>query len=302
MFKFIKDKITKVYNNFTAKIDSIFSNNNINDKFFEELKILLISADTGIKTTEKIIENLKNKIKNKNISEMAQVKEELSVILQDILNSDLNNNINYTPKILLLVGINGTGKTTFAAKLANKLKQDGKKVLLVAADTFRAAAVEQLQEWGKKIDVTVFAPSKAGDASGVVYDAIIKFKTENYDHIIIDTAGRLQTKVNLMHELEKVKRVIAKALGEIHVNLSSWLIIDAMLGQNSFEQAKIFKEVINLDGAVLTKLDGTGKGGMVFAIKSQLNLPILYVSFGEKLQDFNVFDSKEYAFGLLNQE
>ncbi|KKP22480.1 MAG: Signal recognition particle-docking protein FtsY [candidate division TM6 bacterium GW2011_GWF2_28_16] len=302
MFKFIKDKITKVYNNFTAKIDSIFSNNNINDKFFEELKILLISADTGIKTTEKIIENLKNKIKNKNISEMAQVKEELSVILQDILNSDLNNNINYTPKILLLVGINGTGKTTFAAKLANKLKQDGKKVLLVAADTFRAAAVEQLQEWGKKIDVTVFAPSKAGDASGVVYDAIIKFKTENYDHIIIDTAGRLQTKVNLMHELEKVKRVIAKALGEIHVNLSSWLIIDAMLGQNSFEQAKIFKEVINLDGAVLTKLDGTGKGGMVFAIKSQLNLPILYVSFGEKLQDFNVFDSKEYVFGLLNQE
>lgn len=302
MFKFLKNKITKVYNKFTTKIESIFSRNSVDDTFFEELRVLLISADVGVDTSDKIINLLKDKIKKENISDMQQVKEELGFILEEILlsvsNSEKSQN-GITPEILLLVGINGSGKTTFAAKMANKLKQNGKKVLLVAADTFRAAAVEQLQEWGKRIDVEVFAPTVSSDPAGLVFDAILKFKSGGYDHIIIDTAGRLQTKVNLIKELEKILRVIKKALGDRECNVSTWLTVDAMLGQNSFEQANVFKDATNLDGVILTKLDGTGKGGIVFSISSELNLPVLYLTFGEKLQDMAVFDAKSYVKELL---
>ncbi len=298
MFKFIKDKIKKVYSEFTSKITSIFSNNNPDEKFLEELKVLLISADTGVKTTAFIINKLKENIKSKNISDMNLVKSELETILIDLLQE--RSVINASPEILLLVGINGTGKTTFAAKIANKLKNDGKKVLLVAADTFRAAAVEQLENWAKKIGVQIFVPTNSSDPSAVIFDALIKFKKDNYDHIIIDTAGRLQTKVNLLKELEKIYRVISKALGENHQKtISSFITVDAMLGQNSFEQVKVFKEVTKLDGIVLTKFDGTGKGGIVFSIVSQLDLPIVYITFGEDLADIKTFDSKDFVKELL---
>ncbi|MBU4269971.1 signal recognition particle-docking protein FtsY [Candidatus Dependentiae bacterium] len=298
MFKFIKDKIKKVYSEFTSKITSIFSNNKPDEKFLEELKILLISADTGVKTTDFIINKLKENIKSKNISDMNLVKSELEAILINLLQE--KSVINTNPEILLLVGINGTGKTTFAAKIANKFKNEGKKVLLVAADTFRAAAVEQLENWAKKIGVQIFVPTNSSDPSAVIFDALIKFKKDNYDHIIIDTAGRLQTKVNLLKELEKIYRVISKALGENHQKtISSFITVDAMLGQNSFEQVKVFKEVTKLDGIVLTKFDGTGKGGIVFSIVSQLDLPIVYITFGEDLADIKTFDSKEFVKELL---
>ncbi len=326
MFKFIKNKINKVYNQFTTKISSIFTSNNLDEKFLKELKILLLSADTGIKTTNKIIEILKNKISNKTINNMAEAKEELENILIDLLTAPVQEksekNTQPSPKamagtasvgtfnvaeqkIIMLVGINGTGKTTFAAKLANQLKNQnsGKKVLLVAADTFRAAAVEQLQTWGKRIGVEVFAPKENSDPASVVFDAVTKFKSglsesENYNHIIIDTAGRMQTKTNLLRELEKINKVIKKVLPE--EKITSFLTVDAMLGQNSFEQARVFKDVTNLDGIVLTKLDGTGKGGIVFGITQELGLPIRYITFGEKLEDIKEFDAKEFVSDLLS--
>ncbi|MBD3273583.1 signal recognition particle-docking protein FtsY [Candidatus Dependentiae bacterium] len=297
MFKFIKNKINKVYNQFTKKISSIFTNNKLDEKFLKELKILLLSADTGITTTNKILKNLKEKISNKTINNLEKAKEELEKILIKTLESNIQGEVKEN-KIIMLVGINGTGKTTFAAKLANQLKNNGKKVLLVAADTFRAAAVEQLKNWGEKIGVEVFTPKENSDPASVIFDGVTKLKNQDYDNIIIDTAGRLQTKTNLMRELEKINRVIKKVLPE--EKITTYLTVDSMLGQNSFEQAKIFKDVANLDGIILTKLDGTGKGGIVFSITEELNLPIKYITFGEKLNDIKKFEAKEFVFDLLN--
>lgn len=301
MFKFIKDKINKVYNQFTTKISSIFSNNKLDAKFLQELKVLLLSADTGVKTTNKIIETLQQKISNKTINNMEEAKVELENILISIL--DIDNSGKKEQKVIMLVGINGTGKTTFAAKLANKLKSTNNKVLLVAADTFRAAAVKQLQVWGKKIGVEVFTGQTdstvaSTDPASVVFNAVTKFKNEHsrnghYDYIIIDTAGRMQTKTNLMRELGKITKVIGKVLGE--QKITTYLTVDAMLGQNSFEQARVFKEVTDVDGIVLTKLDGTGKGGVVFAITQELGLPISYITFGEGLEDIKGFDTNSFG-------
>ena len=305
MFKFIKNKINKVYNQFTKKISSIFTSNKLDAKFLQELKVLLLSADTGVKTTNKIIETLQQKISNKTINNMEEAKAELEKILIGILNTHILDSCEQ--KVIMLVGINGTGKTTFAAKLANKLKLANNKVLLVAADTFRAAAVEQLQVWGERIGVEVFTgktesrgtsrvaglPVVSRDPASVVFNAVTKFKNENYDYIIIDTAGRMQTKTNLMRELEKINKVIGKILGEQKITI--YLTIDAMIGQNSFEQARVFKEATNVDGIVLTKLDGTGKGGIVFAITQELGLPISYITFGESIEDIKDFGAKDFG-------
>ncbi len=205
-----------------------------------------------------------------------------------------------TPAVILLVGINGSGKTTFAAKLAAKLKSEGKKVLLVAGDTFRAAATSQLMVWGERIGTQVFVGSDSQDPASVIFDACSQFKSNNYDHIIIDTAGRLQTKVNLMRELEKMRKIIDKQLPEASVG--TWLTIDSMLGQNSFAQAEIFHEAATLDGLILTKLDGSGKGGIVFAITENLNVPILYITFGEQPEDVKAFSAPEYVQTVLGQK
>lgn len=297
MFNFIKTKIKKIYSGFTNKATSIFKQNKLDDQFLKELSNLLIQADTGYKTTENIITKLQNDIKNKTIENLDQTKEELIKLLIEELKT--NKKIILTPKILLIVGVNGSGKTTFAAKYAIKLKSLGKKVLLVAGDTFRAAAVQQLKEWADKIDVEIFIGKPNQDPASVIFDACKKFQDENFDHIIIDTAGRLQTKVNLMNELEKIKRVIGKILPEHEIN--SWLTIDSMLGQNSLKQAEIFNQATKLDGLILTKLDGTGKGGIVFSIVHELNLPLLYLTFGESLDDIKVFDSNEYVQGLFSE-
>lgn len=295
MFGFIKDKIKKIYTNFTTKVSSIFSRNKLDDLFIKELTELLIAADTGVTTTNTIITQLTQGIQSASITTIDQAKE----VLEKHLIAQLKpiNKELLTPRIVLLVGVNGSGKTTFGGKYANQLKNAGKKVILVAGDTFRAAATHQLVEWGNRVNVPVFVGKENQDPASVIFDACQKFKDEKFDHIIIDTAGRLQTKTNLMKELKKIRKIISKQLPEEPVD--TWLIIDAMLGQNSLRQAELFHEAAHLNGLILTKLDGSGKGGTVFAIGEKLNLPIIYVTFGEKLEDIKPFNGQEYVHDLL---
>jgi fused signal recognition particle receptor len=295
MFNFIKDKIKKVYNSFTTKAITLFSRNKIDEEFLKELEILLISADTGVKTTKEIMLQLRDLLKNQKIKTGQEIKTELEKLLLEHLKQ--HNPKEENPKILLLVGVNGSGKTTFAAKIANQLKNQNKKVLLVAADTFRAAATQQLLEWGERINVEVFSGKDNQEPASLIFDACTKFENEKFDHLIIDTAGRLHTKVNLMKELEKIKKIIQRKLADEKIN--TWLTIDAMLGQNSFQQAKIFHEATNLNGLILTKLDGTGKGGIVFSITKEFQLPIIYISIGEKKEDIQLFNPDEYVKNLL---
>jgi len=293
MFGFIKDKLKKIYTHVTSKISTIFSKK-IDDETLKELEQVLLSADTGVKTTRIIINNLQKKYKNGEISEGQDLKVALQEQLYEILSakkSDLGN------KVYLMVGINGSGKTTFAGKLANKFKTEGKKVLLVAADTFRAAATEQLEKWAETTGVSIVTGKHEQDPASVVFAGCEKFKQENFDVLIIDTAGRLQTKINLMKELEKIKKIINRHFPDEKIN--TLLTIDSMLGQNSMEQAKIFNESTDVSGIVLTKMDGTAKGGIVFAITSELGIPISYISFGEKIDQFKEFDAKDYVQDLL---
>jgi len=257
MFNFIKNKLTKVYNQFTSKVNTIFSKKQINESSLKELEIILLSADTGIKTTRTIVEQLKEQHKQGKIQEGESLKAALEKQLLEILSLQAKPELSTDQKVYLLVGINGSGKTTFAAKLANKYKQNGKKVLLVAADTFRAAATEQLEKWARSTGVEIITGTENQDPASVVFKGCEKYKAENFDVIIIDTAGRLQTKINLMKELEKIKKIIKRHLPNETIN--TLLTIDAMLGQNSLEQAKIFHEATDVSGIILTKMDGTAK-------------------------------------------
>jgi fused signal recognition particle receptor len=297
MFNFIKEKIKKIYTNVTKQVSSIFLRNQLDEQFLKELSMLLITADTGVRTTNNIIKKLSDDIANTSITTIEQAKEALEKLLIGQLQTPQTPEIH--PRIVLLVGVNGSGKTTFIAKYANQIKQSGKKVLVVAGDTFRAAATQQLTEWTSRIGVDVFVGKEEQDPASVIFDACKKFNDEKFDHLIIDTAGRLQTKINLMRELEKIKRIIEKQLPNEKIN--TWLTIDAMLGQNSLTQAEIFYESTNVNGLILTKLDGTGKGGIVFAITQKLNVPIVYVTFGEDIQDIKNFDAHEYVHDLLHE-
>lgn len=295
MFGFFKEKVKKIYTAVTSQIASLFSRSQLDEVFLKELSVLLISADTGVETTNLIIQKLRSDISSRKITSLDQAKVELESLLIDHLAQAVVS--EYLPKVVLLVGVNGSGKTTFVSKFANLLKNNGKKVILVAGDTFRAAATHQLIEWGSRVDVPVFVGKESQDPASVVFDATKKFKDENFDHIIIDTAGRVQTKVNLMRELEKIRKIIERQLPgeEIH----TWLTIDAMLGQNSVTQAVLFDQSVKLNGLVLTKLDGTGKGGVVFSITRKMGVPIVYVTFGEALEDVKRFDANGYVHDLL---
>lgn len=296
MFNFLKEKVKKIYTAVTQGLQSLFSKGSFNDAFLKQLGELLIAADTGVKTTAIIIDNLKQAMQKAAQTDLAQAKIELEKILNELLQTA--HDVQALPKVLMLVGINGSGKTTFVAKYAALLKAQGKKVLVVAGDTFRAAATQQLAVWAERIGVTVFIGKEAQDPAAVVFDACEQFKQGGYDYIIIDTAGRLQTKINLMKELEKIKKIIQRQLGDFPI--CTWLTVDAMLGQNSLAQAEVFYEATQVNGIVLTKLDGTGKGGVVFAITQKLQLPIVYVTFGEALEDIKQFDAKEYVHNLLH--
>lgn len=295
MLNFIKNKIKKIYSNVTQQVSTLFSGNQLDEQFLKELSMLLITADTGVKTTNEIIKKLSQDIENTSITTLEQAKKSLELLLIQHLKTPPHTDT--MPRIVLLVGVNGSGKTTFAAKFANMAQQTGKRVLVVAGDTFRAAATTQLATWAQRINVEVFVGKDHQDPASVIFDACKKFKDEHFDHLIIDTAGRLQTKINLMRELEKIRRIIQNQLP--HEQINTWIAIDAMLGQNSMAQAEVFHSATKLNGLILTKLDGTGKGGIVFSITQKLNIPIVYITYGEELEDIKKFDAQEYVHDLL---
>ena len=273
----------------------------VSDEYFDELEEIFITADIGVETVMDLIDKLKRRVKKENIVDS---KDLMDIIIDEMfviyVNNDIIvNKINYSkegPTVILFVGVNGVGKTTTIGKIAYKLKKEGEKVLLVAGDTFRAGAVEQIKEWGIKTNCEVcYKDTK--DAASVIYDGLEKAKNENYDVVLIDTAGRLQNKVNLMNELEKINKVIGKIIPNAPHEVL--LVIDATSGQNGISQAKSFKEITNITGIVLTKLDGTAKGGIVLAIKEKVGIPVKFIGLGEKEEDLKVFDIEKYIYGLF---
>ena len=298
------DGLSKSRDSFVNKLSILgIKYTKISDEFYDELEEILITADIGVNTVIDFVDRLKKRVKDEDITDFEYLKEvivdELFMIYvgNDILSSKLNL-IDGQTNVILFVGVNGVGKTTSIAKIANKLKNDGKKVMLIAGDTFRAGAVTQLDEWAKRIGVSFFGDDRE-DPSAVIYDGLTKAKNENYDVVLVDTAGRLQNKVNLMKELEKMNRVI----GEIVPNnpIETLLVIDATTGQNGISQAKSFKEITNITGIVLTKLDGTAKGGIVLAIRELVNIPVKFVGLGEKETDMIPFDIEKYIYGLFKE-
>lgn len=294
--------LSKTRKEFTSKLNLLtMKYNRINDSYFEELEEILIMADIGVNTVMNFIDQLKKRVKHENITSSEALKEiivdEMFVIY---VNGDIiENKIHYNSDgitVILFVGVNGVGKTTTIGKLAYKLQNEGKKVLLVAGDTFRAGAVEQIKEWGIMTDSRVIMKEDA-DPSSVIYDGLEIAKKESYDVVLIDTAGRLQNKDNLMKELDKMNKVIGRLVpGAPHETL---LVIDATTGQNGISQAKSFKEITNITGIVLSKLDGTAKGGIVLAIKEAVGIPVKYIGLGEKKTDLKVFDIEKYIYGLF---
>lgn len=274
---------------------------NIDDDYFEELEDILIMADIGVDTVVHFVDRLRDRVKNEKITDASVLKD---IIIDELFvmyvgNDIIDSKIHYSsegPTVILFVGVNGVGKTTTIGKMAYRLKQEGKKVLLVAGDTFRAGAIEQLQEWGSRVLVDVVS-STSSDPSSVMYDGLEKALKEKVDVVLIDTAGRLQNKENLMRELEKVNRVIQKIIPSApHETL---LVVDATTGQNGISQAKNFQEITDITGIVLTKLDGTAKGGIVLAIKESVHIPVKYVGLGEGIDDLEAFDIEKYIYGLF---
>ena len=294
--------LSKSREGFVSKLANLTNKyKKITDEYFEELEEILIMADIGVNTVMDFMDRLRSRVKSENITDPSDLKEIIVDELFIIYVNDevLSNKIKYNengPTVILFVGVNGVGKTTTIAKIANKLKDEDKKVLLVGADTFRAGAVSQLQEWSEKVGTGFFGKEESDPAS-VVYDGIVKAKEENYDVVLVDTAGRLQNKVNLMKELEKMNKVIDSLVdGGASETL---LVIDATTGQNGISQAKAFKEITNITGIVLTKLDGTAKGGIVLAIKEEVGIPVKYIGLGERKEDLQVFDIEKYIYGLF---
>lgn len=304
LFKNLAQKLKNTKNKWTQGISNLFSDEPISDSFWEELEELLILGDVGIDLTEKLIERLKQKAIDERIARTSDLKAVFSELLVgqlksvDRMGSPLG--INSRPAVILMIGVNGSGKTTTAGKLAAQLKNDGKKVLLAAADTFRAAAIEQLKAWGERTGVRVIAQSQDSDPAAVVFDAIMAAKAGNYDVVIADTAGRLHTKSNLMEELAKVYRIVKREIpgGPAEV----LIVLDAVTGQNGFLQAETFSKVMPVTGVVLTKFDNTSKGGIVLAIAEKLGMPIRYVGLGEGIDDLELFDPGTFVDTLLDSE
>lgn len=292
MFNFIKKALQSVYTQFAAKIGSFFGRAVIDEAALKELELLLLTSDVGVATTRNIIQ----KVRGFGVVDGAGLHRALSTILLDTLIRVPA--AHESADVYVLVGINGSGKTTSVAKLAHYFVKQGKKVLLVAADTFRAAAVNQLESWARITQTDIVTGSPGQDPASVVFTGCQQFLDGGYDILIIDTAGRLHTKTNLMNELGKVMRIIAKNVP--HKRVQTLLTIDGMLGQSSFSQAQLFKECAAVDGVILTKMDGTGKGGVIFAIAAELELPVAYITFGEKPEDIKHFVPAEFVTQLLD--
>lgn len=294
--------LEKTRTEFVSKLNMLgIKYTKVNEEYFEELENVLIMADIGVKTVMDFIERLRKRVKQENITDTKYLNEvivdELFIIY--VNNESITDKINMAsdgPTVILMVGVNGVGKTTTIAKLAHKYKNEGKRVMMIAGDTFRAGAVEQLKIWADRTD-SLFYGRENTDPAGVIFDGLVKAKEENVDIVLIDTAGRLHNKVNLMKELEKINKVIGNQIaGAPHETL---LVIDATTGQNGIMQAEAFKEITNITGIVLTKLDGTAKGGIVLAIKEAVNIPVKFVGLGEKMTDLIPFDIENYIYGLF---
>lgn len=296
VFDRIRGGLRKTRENISAKLNDVISSfKKIDEDFYEELEETLILCDIGVSAAANIMQDLKTRVKEKKIQEPAGVKNILVEIIEEMLTFE-NTNFNY-PCIMLIVGVNGVGKTTAIGKMAHYFVSQKKSVLLAAADTFRAAAVEQLSKWGGRAGVNVVKYGEGADPSAVIYDAIDSAKHKKIDLLICDTAGRLHNKKNLMNELSKINRVIDKSYGE--ADKRTYLVIDATTGQNALSQVKEFKQVTGLSGIILTKLDGTAKGGIVCAVSGEAQLPVAFIGVGEGLDDLQPFDAHAFAASLL---
>ena len=299
-FAKLKEGLSKTTQNLTGKLDELFKGHiEIDEELYEEIEEILITGDVGFETTLKIVDMLRKNVKKKSIQDVKEVREELKLIVEEILSGD-DSNLKLEPKpaILVIVGVNGVGKTTSIGKIAMRLKSEGKSVLLAAGDTFRAAAAEQLEVWADRAGVELIKHQEGSDPSAVIFDAISGAKARNTDVLICDTAGRLHNKKNLMQELAKIFRIIDREYPEATKEVL--LVIDATTGQNAINQVKIFKEAAPLTGIILTKLDGTAKGGVVLSIKSEQQLPIKLIGVGEKIEDLQDFNSKDFAKALFS--
>lgn len=298
-FDKLKQGLSKTKQSFNDKVNNVFSAfRKVDEELLEELEEALIMSDVGVETSTKIIANLRDKIKKQNLKEADEVKQALREEIQNIFDEiDNTLHLDTTPSIILVVGVNGVGKTTSIGKIANRLKQDGKKVVIAAADTFRAAAVEQLEIWANRAGCQIVKKEEGADPASVVYDAIKKTREENADVLICDTAGRLHNKKYLMDELEKIKRVIDKELPDASKEIL--LVLDATTGQNAILQVQAFKETVNITGLVLTKLDGTAKGGVVIGITNENHMPVKFIGVGEQIDDMEVFNSKDFVKAII---
>ncbi|MBY0011273.1 signal recognition particle-docking protein FtsY [Paenibacillus typhae] len=299
--KSFRDGLEKTRKGFVEKVsDLIIRRKKIDEEFYEELEEILIGADVGVNTVMTLVEELRAEVKQKRIEDASELQPILSRKLMELLRGDDDNSLKENPDgitVILFVGVNGVGKTTTIGKLAHRYKQEGKKVLLAAGDTFRAGAIEQLEVWGQRAGVDVIKQQAGSDPAAVMFDAVQAAKQRNVDVLICDTAGRLQNKTNLMEELNKIFRVIQREIPSAPHEVL--MVLDATTGQNALSQAKLFGEKSGVTGLVLTKLDGTAKGGIVVAIRQEMNLPVKLVGLGEKMEDLQTFDSSQFVHALF---
>ena len=296
VFDKLFNALKKTKNDFSTKLRLLFAKNKLGNAFYEELEELLISSDVSVQTAEEVVERVKEQAIEGKLKDEEYVISLLRRILTEILEESEVEDVSY-PCVIMLVGVNGVGKTTTVGKLANHFLKQGKTITLAAADTFRAAASEQLSIWAERAKVRIVKNEEGSDPSAVVFDAVSSAKAKNTDVLLIDTAGRLHVKENLMNELKKMERVVSREYP--NADFLKLLVLDATTGQNAVNQARVFDEAVSLDGIVLTKLDGTAKGGFIFSLSSELSLPVLYAGVGEKIDDLEKFDSKAFVEGIL---
>ena len=299
-FDKLKNGLGKTKESFSDKLNNVFSTfRKVDEDLLEELEEILVMSDVGMETATLIIDKLRQRVKRENLKDESQVRVAIKEIMVEILNLENSSlNLETIPSVILVIGVNGVGKTTSIGKIANNLVRSGKKVVIAAADTFRAAAVEQLEIWANRANTTLVKKPEGADPASVVYDAIKFTKESNADVLIIDTAGRLHNKKHLMDELEKINRVIDKELPDS--SKESLIVLDAETGQNAIMQVKAFKETTNITGIILTKLDGTAKGGVVFGIVSENQIPIKYVGVGEQIDDMEVFNANDFVNAIFD--
>ena len=293
-FEKLKEGLAKTKSAFVSQVDNLFKSFvKVDEELFDELEELLICADVGVGATEEILDKLRDRVKSERLTDGEQVKAALREIMADMIGEGEPLKLGTKPSVLLIIGVNGVGKTTSIGKIAAQLKADGKKVVVAAADTFRAAAIDQLAVWCDRAGVDLIKQSEGSDPAAVVYDAVSAAKGRNADVLIVDTAGRLHNKKNLMDELAKIDRVLSRELPG--ADRETLLVLDATTGQNAIMQAKEFKHAANITGLILTKLDGTAKGGCAFSIKGELDVPVKYIGVGEKIDDMQPFNAQDFV-------